>query len=244
MVYPADLIETDLDKDSGKVVISWMDVGFTSAKYSIYRHTNIINSLAILSQAELLGIVNSGIEQYIDNVDKPGSYYYTIIMEIDSIENLVYICEQSNTLKTEQSIYSNIISSNHDFTEPPWGISRVKVFNTVRLTLDNLFSGDCYLVYYGEIAGLKASIRYTFNDDNKLTDIVYNIREEYTEDESYVLDYYRLKEMLNSIYGNSNNIIDNWNSWNTNTTTISLRYIPRVNKPHIINLRFSFDSDN
>lgn len=63
-----------------EVRISWDDASDLRAKYLVYRHTEeiTIDSLAL---AELVGVVDPGVESFIDTPPETGSYYYAVLAQ-------------------------------------------------------------------------------------------------------------------------------------------------------------------
>lgn len=63
-----------------QIRLSWDDATDLSARYLIYRHTEEI-TLATLSEATLVGVVEQGVESFIDTPPEPGAYYYAILAQ-------------------------------------------------------------------------------------------------------------------------------------------------------------------
>jgi hypothetical protein len=63
-----------------QVRLSWDDATDLSARYLIYRHTEEI-TLATLSEATLVGVVEQGVESFIDTPPETGAYYYAILAQ-------------------------------------------------------------------------------------------------------------------------------------------------------------------
>lgn len=63
-----------------QVRISWSDADDLRADYLVYRHTEEI-TLDSLAEAKLVGVVESGVESFIDTPAEAGSYYYAVLAQ-------------------------------------------------------------------------------------------------------------------------------------------------------------------
>lgn len=97
MKYAVSLLETVLNAKEGTVKLSWMDISDPSAKYKIYRADAPIRNGEVLSKAQYLGVVESGVQQFNDRLEKGGTYYYGVLTEVGGKLKEVFAYEQSYT---------------------------------------------------------------------------------------------------------------------------------------------------
>jgi len=94
-----------------------------------------------------------------------------------------------------------------DFRKTKWGMTKeqVKATESVKLT----GATDTLLNYSSEIAGMNATIGFSFSED-KLYRASYAFNEEHTNKNNYISDYENVKEILTREYGSPKSDSSEW----------------------------------
>lgn len=103
-------------------------------------------------------------------------------------------------------LFSSILSlgraeekkADGDFRNARWGMTREEVKNTESLKIQ--FENEQILGYEDVVAGMKSGIAYIFTN-NKLTRAKYIFAGHHTNNNDYILDYKKLKSLLEKKYG-------------------------------------------
>ena len=87
---------------------------------------------------------------------------------------------------------------NYDFRKTKWGMSR----DEVKSTEDATFVGETedFLFYEGHAANMDCGISYRFVN-NMLGSARYKFTEEHSNENDYLYDYFKLKDILKKKYG-------------------------------------------
>lgn len=93
--YAVSLIEVIFNSYSKKIRVTWMDTDDSTVWYHVYRYTDPITSESILSKCKLLGTVKSGVQNFEDELDEPGKYYYAVITFKENRELPYFMVDQS-----------------------------------------------------------------------------------------------------------------------------------------------------
>ena len=88
--------------------------------------------------------------------------------------------------------------SDFSFRNTRWGMTldQVKASETMKIERED----DTSILYHSEVAGLKATIYYTFRE-GILIGSMHHFTEEHNDDNNYIIDYKKVKDTLTREYG-------------------------------------------
>lgn len=128
--------------------------------------------------------------------------------------NVSTMASQENVEDTKnESEYAPI----DEFRDFKWGISKDEIISSV--ITDDMVEGEDYgfigdgktlVLINGDVAGYDSYIYYEFNDDWKLTQGQYVLKEDHTNENDYYDDYIDITSKYDNKYGESDHQIVKW----------------------------------